>query len=202
MRLTCYGKKELQMKEIISIIGFCLFVIGVVNYKDLDVLLPINVPNPITLVKDRHVSIVSNKVEDLQTNVSKIEKETSMDLGEIIEKTKQYLLSGQGDKPEARKLKWSASFLDQVNIESVYEEYLKSGGEAGAIPIFAEYLTLNAPIDPNWQEMIKATVSEDYGYDITKFEPLSQDTYQAYVMLDGKEVPYVVVNARTGYFHG
>ena len=36
----------------------------------------------------------------------------------------------------------------------------------------------------------------------SKFELVEGDLYQVYVLRDGKDVPYVVVNCRTGYFHG
>jgi len=129
-------------------------------------------------------------------------KLSSPSTSEMSKATKHYLLKGQINKPEAEKLKWSSTFLEQVDIEKVYEDYLASGGAAGNIEAFAKFLTDHAPINPNWQELIKNFVFKDYGYEITRFEPLSKTEYQAYVKIDGREVPYVVVNARTGYYHG
>ncbi len=41
-------------------------------------------------------------------------------------------------------------------------------------------------------------------YDVmpSRYEALENEYYQVYVTIDGEEVPYVGVNARTGYFHG
>jgi len=184
------------MKRILLIVGLCLIAIGFIGYYRYP-------------WECEQISVAVHKEGEtpLLLNESEVPKEihntTALtDNEEIIEETKHYLLEGQGDKPEALKLKWNATFLDQVDIEVSYQEYLKSGGEAGNIPAFAEYLTLHAPINTNWKEIIKTSVAETYGYEIIKFEQLSDDTYQAYVEMEGKEVPYVVVNTRTGYFHG
>jgi len=183
------------MKRILLIVGLCLIAIGFIGYYRY----PWEFEQKSVAVHKEETPLVLNESEEpkeINNTTALTENE------EIIEETKHYLLEGQDDKPEALKLKWSATFLDQVDIEGIYQEYLKSGGEAGNIPAFAEYLTLHAPINTNWQELIKNSIAESYGYEIIKFEQLSDDTYQAYVEMDGKEVPYVVVNTRTGYFHG
>ena len=65
-----------------------------------------------------------------------------------------------------------------------------------------EILTLNAPILNDWKKLFERDLYNIYGQKVTKLEPLDNDLYQAYVNIDGKDVPYVVVSARTGYFHG
>lgn len=50
--------------------------------------------------------------------------------------------------------------------------------------------------------MFKKDLYEKYGENLLKVEPLGNDQYQAYIEKEGKEVPYVVVSSRTGYFHG
>ncbi|WP_156625403.1 hypothetical protein [Clostridium tertium] len=50
--------------------------------------------------------------------------------------------------------------------------------------------------------MLKKDLYEKYGENLVKVEPLGNDLYQAYIEKEGKEVPYVVVSSRTGYFHG
>ena len=54
----------------------------------------------------------------------------------------------------------------------------------------------------NLQEIFEEEINSIYGEKISKVEYLEGDLYTAYVVKDGKEVPYVTVNARTGYFHG
>ena len=117
-------------------------------------------------------------------------------------KVKEYILNGQGEKSEAQKLKWSNSFLEQVNLEEMYYNYLSDGGTSSDVEGFAKYITLYAPIPSNWQEIFKRDLYEAYGEQVVKVELIGDDLYQAYVEKEGKEVPYVVVSARTGYFHG
>jgi len=121
---------------------------------------------------------------------------------DIAQETKEFLLSGQEDKPEAGRLHWSEEFLNKVDINAVYEEYLSSGGKADDVISFAEYLTLNAPISQDWKTMFEADLLEQYESEVVRYEDLGNGIYQAYVMIDGSEVPYVAVNARTGYYHG
>lgn len=122
---------------------------------------------------------------------------------DISNKTKEYILNGQDDKPEADKLKWSKTFLNKVNIDKIYEEYLTNGGYEDNIESFAEYLTLNAPILDNWKDLAAIDLLNTYNEKISRIEHLEDDLYQIYVKLDDNtEVVYVTVNARTGYFHG
>lgn len=148
----------------------------------------------------------SNKevTEDLD-DVSKDNEESVNETGtleNISEEVKNYILNGQGNKSEAEKLKWSESFLNEVDIESLYNQYLASGGDGENIEEFARYMTLNAPILRNWEDLFKKDLYDRYSEEVIKLEQLEGDLYQAYIEKDGKEVPYVVVSSRTGYFHG
>ncbi len=120
----------------------------------------------------------------------------------ITEKVKNYILSGQENKSEAQKIKWSKTFLDKVDIESLYKKYIDSGGKGDNVENFAIYMTKNAPVLSNWKELFEKDLYDNYGEKVARLEPLGNDLYQAYVIKEGKEVPYVVVSARTGYFHG
>ncbi|MBP3038505.1 hypothetical protein J9303_03190 [Bacillaceae bacterium Marseille-Q3522] len=126
----------------------------------------------------------------------------TLDEKAIVSETKEYIIHGQNDKPEAGKLKWSSTFLDQVNIEAVYQQYISASGKADDIESFAKYLTENAPVSVNWKEMFEADLLKAYGEKVSKYELLQDNLYQVYVKKDGTDIPYVVVNARTGNFHG
>lgn len=121
---------------------------------------------------------------------------------DISEKVKDYIIIGQNDKSEAEKYKWSTRFLNEVDIESLYDEYISAGNNGENIEDFAKYITLNAPILSNWEDLFKEDLKDTYGEEVVKLEPLEGDLYQAYVNKDGSEVPFVVVSSRTGYFHG
>lgn len=120
----------------------------------------------------------------------------------ITDKIKDFIMNGQTDKSEALKIKWSNAFLDRVDIEGLYKQYIVSGGKANDLESFANYLTKNAPIPNDWEELFKKDLLESYGEKVIRIEGLNDDLYQAYIELDGSEVPYVVVSSRTGYFHG
>lgn len=120
----------------------------------------------------------------------------------IKEQVIDYILNDQDDKPAADRLNWSKSFLEQVDIDKLYDEYVADGGNADDIEEIAKYVTLNAPVSDNWEELFENDLSEAYGEKVSKLESLEDDLYQAYVNIDGEDVPYVVVSSRTGYFHG
>lgn len=121
---------------------------------------------------------------------------------DIAEQTKEFLLHGQEDQPEADKLHWTQPFLDQVDMNVVYEQYLADGGKADDVTAFAEFLTENAPVPENWKELFEADLLAQYGVKPSSYEDLGDNFYQVYIMNEGKEVPYVGLNARTGYYHG
>lgn len=140
-------------------------------------------------------------------NSSKEDKESSDEhvednIEEISEEVKDYIINGQGDKPEAMKLKWSKTFLIELDITSLYSNYISDGGDPDDIEALAKYITLNAEPMENWQQLFEKDLYEDYGEKVVRLEQLEEDLYQAYIEKDGKEIPYVVVSSRTGYFHG
>lgn len=157
---------------------------------------------------------VNSSASTAQTNTAKTESSsskpnqntvtttTATSNKDIAQKTKDYLLNGQNNKPEAGKLQWSETFLNQVNIDAVYQSYISAGGKAGDIQSFAKYLTENAPIPSNWKTLFEADLWKGYSVKPSRYEPLENNVYQVYVKINGSEVPYVTVRARTGYFHG
>ena len=56
--------------------------------------------------------------------------------------------------------------------------------------------------DDSWKEEFEKTLYEEYGVVPDHYEYIGNDVYQVYVKIDGKIVPYVVVNWKTGDFHG
>lgn len=121
---------------------------------------------------------------------------------EMAQKVKDFILKGQEDLPEAGKLHWTESFLNLVDMESQYNAYLASGGKADDVEGFAKYITDNAPVPENWKELFEAEFAKNYGEKIVKYEAIKDNYYQVYVNIDGSDVPYVAVDARTGWYHG
>lgn len=144
----------------------------------------------------------SNQANSTDTSSNTPQNSNGLANTDISEKVKDYIIIGQNDKSEAEKYKWSTRFLNEVDIESLYDEYISAGNNGENIEEFAKYITLNAPILSNWEVLFKEDLKDTYGEDVVKLEPLEGDLYQAYVNKDGLEVPFVVVSSRTGYFHG
>ena len=120
----------------------------------------------------------------------------------IKEEVINYIINGQENKSEAEKLKWSETFLNKVDIESLYKKYVSEGGKSDDIEGVSKYITSNAPILKDWKNLFEEDLYNIYGEKVVRLEKLDEDLYQAYVEIDGKEVQYVVVSSRTGYFHG
>jgi ribosomal protein S16 len=91
-------------------------------------------------------------------------------------------------------------FLDRLGF---IRKGFKTSGAVGDIENYAKYITENAPISDDWHEMMKSAYKANTNdtEEIVRFEYLEDVLYQAYVMRDGVEVPMVVVNARTGWYH-
>lgn len=143
-----------------------------------------------------------NSTNKVATNTSSKEDKKTSSKRDITQETIEYILNGQADKAEAEKIKWSEAFLAKVNIETVYKDYLSAGGNSEDIQSFAMYLTLNAPVSDDWESMFATDLMNIYNEKVIRIEHLEEDLYQAYIQKDGAEIPYVVVNRRTGYFHG
>ncbi len=153
-------------------------------------------------VSAQTVSETSLPHESSETNAPAETTPADADETDIPGATIDYILNGQDGLPEAGKLLWSEEFLNLVDIEAVYADYLKNGGNDGDIEGFAVYLTDNAPVPDNWKDLFEADLLTRYEAVPCRYEPLGDDIYQVYVKSDGREVPYVAVNARTGYYHG
>ncbi|MGL5086708.1 MAG: hypothetical protein ACRC68_13465, partial [Clostridium sp.] len=122
----------------------------------------------------------------------------------ISERTKNYIMNGQGDKSSAEQIKWSKAFLDKVDIEDLYKSYTLKGGNSDDLESFGLYITRNAPIPSDWKSLFEKDLFNIYVEKVSRLEPLQDypDSYQAYIIIDGAEKPFVVVSSRTGYFHG
>ena len=112
----------------------------------------------------------------------------------FFNQVKDYILSG--------KESWSPSFLDAVDLDACYESYLKDGGEAENISAFAAYLTNHAPVSDNWKSLFENDLMDADSVTPDHYEDLGDGSFQVFVKVDGKTVPYVTVNSRTGWYHG
>lgn len=159
--------------------------------------------NPVeTEIKDSDATEINDSTTSHEIKPSDDKTTDNTSLNDMNIKVKEYILNGQNDKSDAEKLKWSNKFLDEVDFKTMYDNYLANGGVVDDVQGFATYITLYSPIPTNWQNMFKQDLYDTYGKEIVRLEYLEDVLYKAYINIDGKEVPYVIVSARTGYYHG
>ncbi len=53
-----------------------------------------------------------------------------------------------------------------------------------------------------WKTEFEKSLLENYGVKPDHYEELDEGIYQVYVEIDGKIIPYVVVDSATGDYHG
>lgn len=161
------------------------------------------------IAKSKDPTEISNENKDsvkskdqAENSVDSSNQKDSYSDNELKEKVIDYILNGQGDKPDADKIKWSEQFLNKVDIDALFKQYITNGGTPDDLKSFSLYITLNAPIPSDWEKMFEADLYKTYGQEVVRLEHLEDVLYQAYIIYEGKEIPYVVVSSRTGYFHG
>lgn len=80
-----------------------------------------------------------------------------------------------------------------------------AAGSAGQEP--ASVSSEQAPESPasseeSWKAEFEQSLLENYGVTPEYYEDLGDGVYQVYVKIDGKVVPYVAVDSKTGDYHG
>jgi len=162
----------------------------------------VTTPNSTVTTKSSDAKSTTTDKSTTESTNQKSSQGSAINYDNITEKTKNYIISGQGDIPEAGKIHWSATFLNRVDIKSLYKQYIAKGGNADDVGKFAKYMTLNAPIQSDWKVLFEKDLYAKYGQKVVRYEYVQDDLYQAYIIYNGSEVPYVGVYSRTGYFHG
>lgn len=115
---------------------------------------------------------------------------------------KSYIMVGQDDMSQSEKMNWTKSFFIQLNTSDLYAEYLEYGYKFNDVRNFANYITDEAPITDNWKELFEVNLYDIYQVEVTRYEQVDDVKYQVYVtIVDDVKVSYVIVNARTGYYH-
>lgn len=56
--------------------------------------------------------------------------------------------------------------------------------------------------EESWKAEFEQSLLENYGVTPESYEDLGDGVYQVYVKIDGKLVPYVAVDSKTGDYHG
>lgn len=123
--------------------------------------------------------------------------------GTIPYNVKDYIVNHQHHLSNAEAFWWDETHLENLTdetINSLYDDFLKEGGNKYIIRDFAEYLSVNAPIYPNWKAVFESSFVPDYEQNIVRYEYYGDGMYGVYI--EGRDTPVVYVNARTGYYRG
>lgn len=123
------------------------------------------------------------------------ETEPDPALAAFFSAARAYILTGE-------YVNWSEAFLDEVDFPASYDRYINEGGASEDVGAFAVWLTDNADVPDNWQELFEAALLEAYEVIPNSYDDLGNGLYTVYVTIDGESVPYVTVNSRTGWYHG
>ena len=128
---------------------------------------------------------------------------------ELVDGAYQKLLTGA-----ARELLDSAGCAEveitwgSEPVETV-EAIMQAAGlrSADNTQIYIENDGENVPVEAStdeesWKIAFEKSLLENYGVRPDHYEELDEGVYQVYVEIDGKIVPYVVVNSATGDYHG
>lgn len=142
----------------------------------------------------------SSTSSEKSTKPTEKDSKNSKDNG-LSEEVKNYILNGQNNVAESDRLNWNSTFLDKVDINTLHNQYISSGGDNNDLRQFAIFVTSNAPILDNWVDLFKEDILKKEGLKISKLRPLDNDLFQAYVREGDGDVPSLIVSSRTGYFH-
>ncbi len=138
--------------------------------------------------------------------------ETGLDAEKIKAETAAYLLPlGNDDQIEfSRKLELTYDMVLEL-LGTTAADVLSSAGMTDT-PVTWDINALNA-INPileavgleykePWKVSFEESLLENYNCVPSRYEHLEGSIYQVYVIIDGKEVPYVAVDSETGDYHG
>jgi len=119
---------------------------------------------------------------------------------EVVGATIDFLLNGQEEKSELERLNWNESFLNNLDLAAIHQQFVDGGADPDDVENFAVFLTQNAPISENWQQDFKAQMLAQHQVELTRFEPIGGDDFQTFTEQNGAEVPFAIVSSRTGYY--
>lgn len=157
--------------------------------------------NNVDSSKEASTTATNNLFQQKDTNSNDNIKNESNKKQSFTERVKDYISKDQIHSLEERQVKWSRMFLNRLDMEGLYKKYLSDGGEAENVESFIKYMTANAPIPKDWEKLVTKDIYNTYEQNVTEIEHFKDDLYRTYITKNGYKVPYVVVSARTGYFH-
>jgi len=131
-------------------------------------------------ISDATFTWLAAKIEDLTEILHKLE---------LVDGVYQRLLT-----EEAREL------LDSAGCENV--EITWASDPIEPIEAIMQAAGLRSTAPEAWKIAFEKSLFENYGAKPHHYEDLGDGVYQVYVEIDGKIVPYVAVDSKTGDYHG
>ena len=120
---------------------------------------------------------------------------------------------GSSDYVYAKGVNWTENFYDNLTAEeiwSVIEEYKEmNNGEEGTLFDQASYLSMNAPIKDNWEELFLENWNNSPYSDGNEIETMIDKGDSVWIYTDtlpytGEQdnYPFITLFKRTGFWHG
>ena len=147
-------------------------------------------------VKDITVEWLSEQGKDIQekfnNNLSLVDNVCMYLLGDDAKD----LMESAGLSPEQFSLSDSASDIFNTIMEAAGINQNNMDSEESE-PV--DESTVEAK---GWKEEFEKSLLENYDVTVDHYEDIGDGVYQVYVEIDGKVVPYVAVDSKTGDYHG
>lgn len=120
---------------------------------------------------------------------------------------------GSSDYGYAKGVNWTANFYDNLTAEEIWdiiEEYKElNNGEKGTLFDQVRYLSVNAPIKDNWEELFLENWNNSPYSDSNEIETMIDKGDSVWIYTDtlpytGEEdsYPFITLYKRTGFWHG
>ncbi|MEK4973686.1 hypothetical protein NSQ89_15110 [Niallia sp. FSL R7-0648] len=120
---------------------------------------------------------------------------------------------GSSDYVYAKGVNWTENFFDNLTAEEIWnviEEYKEiNNGEEGTLFDQASYLTVNAPIKDNWEELFLENWNKSSYSDGNEIETMIDKGDSVWIYTDtlpytGEKdnYPFITLFKRTGFWHG
>ncbi|MEK3993045.1 hypothetical protein [Robertmurraya sp. FSL R5-0851] len=166
--------------------------------------------NKDSTIKPSEKEYVEELADTTHEGVSKEEME------QLKEKLRTYIFveyMGSSDYVYAKGVNWTENYYDNLTAEEIWnviEEYKKmNNGEEGTLFDQASYLSVNAPIKDNWEELFLENWENSSYAEDNQIETMIDKGDSVWIYTDnmpytGEEdnYPFITLFKRTGNWHG
>lgn len=157
-----------------------------------------------------------DNVEEIAEATLEEKRVSQAEMELLKERMRTYIFDeymGSSEYVYAKGVNWTENFYDNLTAEEIWnviEEYKQmNNGEEGTFFDQAIYLTVNAPIKDNWEELFLENWNNSPYADDNEIETMIDKGDAVWIYTDklpytgGKDnYPFITVFKRTGFWHG